>query len=161
MKSKHTFSLLILTIFLLTGCAGTKNFGTLQRDDKVKNTFETATVVPNHTYYYTGPQAQPDAIMAIDNKYTLANKKSYWIKVDISEKMLQDWNMIIQNEFIIKYPYRGALIMTPGGEKVGLWYSRYIHTTIKFPGTNDVIIYTPDLTPRERFEPIPFITRQR
>lgn len=159
MKTIHTFPLLIATIFLFTGCARTGNFGTLQLDDEIRDAFETAAVAPDHTYYYTGPQAQPDAIMAIDKQYKLANKKNYWIRVNISEKMLRDWNMIIQNEFMIKYPYRGARILTPAGKRVGLWYSRHKHTTVKFPAPGEVIIYTPALTPRKHFKPNPFMTR--
>ena len=159
MRTQHTFLCILLIVFLVAGCAALKNNGIISRSDDVSKAFETATIVPDHTYFYTGPEAQPDAIIGIANKYTLRNAKNFWVKVDISEKILQDWNVVIDNNSKVRTPYYGAYIMTPGREQVGIWYSRYIHTPVKFPDANTVVVYIPGLTPNNPLEPNPFTPR--
>lgn len=143
MKTLQTLFILFLALFLGTGCAGTKNFGKLSRSDEIKNAFESATVLPDHTYYYTGPEAKPDAILALKNSFTLANKREFWIKVDISEEMLKSWNRIIDNYSRVKNPYYGSMIITPDGREAGAWYSKFDHTVIETPSPQSIIIYTP------------------
>ena len=159
MKPLHSFLLVLLTAFLVTGCAASKNNGTLSRSGEVTKTFETAAVVPDHTYYYTGPEAQPDAIIGIQNSYTFQNAKNFWIKVDISEEVLHSWNVIIDNAHRFQYSYYGSRIMSPDGRQVGIWYSKYRYTVVKFPDPNTVVIYIPGLTPNDRLQPNPFSTR--
>ena len=154
MKTLYAFLIFLLTVSLMTACARS-DLGTLVRDDEVKQYFETATILPGLTYYYTGPEAKPDAIMALNNSFTLANERNFWIKVDISEKMLQDWNRMINNQYRIKFPYYGSIIMTPDGRNAGSWYSNYENTVIKTPDPQSIIIYTPVL----RNERHPFLER--
>jgi hypothetical protein len=143
MKALKTLLLLFAAVFLITGCA-TKDFGKLVRNDEVKKTFESATVLPGHTYYFTGPEAKPDAIIALDNSFTLANKRNFWIKVDITETMLQSWNRVIDNILRVKRPYYGSRIITPDGREAGVWYSMFDYTVVKTPTPQEIIIYTPD-----------------
>ena len=146
MKSPLFIFFPILIFFLITGCAAPTDHGSLIRTDEVKNTFESATVIPDHTYYYYGPQAAPEAIIAIHKSYTLQNAKNYWVGVDITEKMLQDWNRIIDNNTRMKFPYWGSRIMTPDGKQAGYWYSKQTHTVVRFPSENVIVVYTPSPT---------------
>jgi hypothetical protein len=157
MKSLHIIPLLLLTAFIFTGCAASKTNGTLSHSGEITRIFESATIVPDHTYYYTGPQDLPDAIIGIDNSYTLQQSdKNFWVKVDISEKMLRDWNIIIDNERRTRSIYYGYAILTPDGRQVGIWYSRYRYTVIKFPAVDIVVIYTPELSRRSPLRTGPF-----
>lgn len=156
MKTLQTFFLLSLTVFLITGCARSTDFGKLVRNDEVKKIFESASILPDHTYYYTGPEAEPDAIMALHNSYTLANKKNFWIKVDITEEMLQSWNRMIDNYYRVKFPYHGSRIITHDGREAGAWYSKYDYTTVKSPAPQSIIVYTPDAPAKHRFRTKPF-----
>lgn len=143
MGSGKYLMLSLLSVFCFWGCAAQTWNNPLVRADEVKDIFESATVVPDHTYYYTGPQAQPDAIIAIHDKYILQNLEKTWVRVDISEKMLRDWNRVISNETRIKHPYRGSRIMTPDGNPAGLWYSVQTNTVAKFPSANAIVVYPP------------------
>jgi hypothetical protein len=151
MKTLQAFLLLLLTVFLITGCARPTDFGKLVRNDEVKKAFESSTILPDHTYYYTGPEAKPDAIMALHNSYTLANKRNFWIKVDITEEMLHSWNRIIDNSYRVKFPYYGSRIITSDGKEAGAWYSRYDHTVVKSPTPQSIIVYTPDVPLEHQF----------
>ena len=132
---------LILISFLASGCAIPANQGTLTRDGEVEQLVESATVLPNHSYYYTGSEARPDVIIAIDNSFTLTSK--YWIKVDDVANQLMDWNRLIDNAHRFKRAYKGFRIMTPGGSQSGIWYSPYEYTVVQFPDPSTIILYTP------------------
>ena len=133
----------LLLIFLLSGCAAPQNQGRIIRSDEVNHMVESGIVLPGHTYYYTGPEIEPDAIIAIANSYTLKSK--YWIKVENVSESLHDWNRIIDNAYRYRYRnvYEGSWIITPGGNKAGFWYSKYGHSVIHFPDDSSIIIYTP------------------
>ena len=141
----------LLCYFLLTGCATIENQGQLVRSGEVTQLVESATVLSNHTYYYTGPQVEPDAIIAINNQYALQAK--YWIKVDDVAAQLEDWNRYIDNDHRVPFEkegpwnispfYTGAKIMTPDGKQAGIWYSRLDYTVIHFPEPSTIVVYAP------------------
>ena len=149
MNPLQKITLFLLAFFLCAGCAVSDNNLFRVRSEEARKIFESSTVVPDHTYYYTGPSAQPDAIIAIDNKYTL-QESVHWNKVDITEKQLQDWNRMIDNYYRMRYPYKGACIMTPDGQKAGLGFSKYSFVVIKFPGPNQITIWPPEPDPMQR-----------
>ena len=135
---------LILIGFLAGGCAKPQNQGSMVRDGGVEKLIESATVLPNHSYFFTGPEARPDAIIAIDNNFTLTTK--YWIKVDDVANQLQDWNRLIDNAYRFKRAYEGFRIMTPDGNQSGIWYSPYEYTVVQYPDSSTIILYTPSTT---------------
>lgn len=139
------FALFVMSS-LAVGCAVPKNHGKMVRADEVAKNVESATVLPNHTYYFTGPEAQPDVIIAINNSFTLQSK--YWIKVDDVENKLKDWNRLIDNAHRVRNVYEGFHIMTPDGRQAGIWYSEYDYTVVQFPDPSTIILYTP--TTRDR-----------
>ena len=132
---------LLLIIFFAGGCARPANQGTLTRDGEVEQLVESATVLPNHSYYFTGPEARPDVIIAIDDSFTLTSK--YWMKVDDVANQLMDWNRLIDNAHRFKRAYKGFRILTPGGSQSGIWYSPHEYTVVQFPDPSTIILYTP------------------
>lgn len=157
MKFSQSVIILLLLFILLAGCAASQNQGKLVRTGEVTQFIESATVLPGYTYYFTGPEAEPDAIIAIDNRFTLQSK--YWIKVDDVAEQLKSWNRYIDNDYRIPNEqegpwflspfYRGAWIMTPDGSQAGLWYSRHDYTVVQFPDPSTIIIHAP-IVPVER-----------
>ena len=141
-KSVSLFFLSMASL-LLFSCA-TGPHGRFDFQIAIDDLFESGQILENHTYYYIGPDAQPDAIMAIDNKYTLA--PSLWKKPEITSSQLLAWAQRIDNKYRIKTRYRGAIILDENGNRLGVWYSRLDWTTIKRGEGNTVIIYTPDTT---------------
>lgn len=151
MKFFNYLASVLLFCFLAGGCATSQPQGKLVLAGDVTRLIESATVLPDHTYYYTGPQDKPDAIIAIDNRFTLQSK--YWIKVEDVAAQLEKWNRLIDNAHRIPFEqegpitlspfYRGARIMTPDGKQAGIWYSRHEHTVIQFPDPATIIIYAP------------------
>ncbi len=141
-KSASLFFIFLASLFLF-GCS-TGPYGRFDFQVAIADMFESGEVIENHTYYYIGPDAQPDAIMALDNKYTLA--PSLWKQTEMTSSQLLAWEQRIDNKYRIKNSYRGAVILDEEGNKLGFWYSHLDWTTIKRGEGNTVIIYTPDTT---------------
>lgn len=144
--------LLALSLLLLGGCAGTVppgEKGSLILADEVTKLFEANTVLPDHVYYYSGPEAEPEAIIAIRTGF--AFQGNYWYQVAISQEQLKAWNRRIDNAHRIRLSYKGARIMAPDGRQAGVWYSLAEHTVIRFPDANTILMYTPSPPPTGGF----------
>jgi hypothetical protein len=131
-----------LFIFLVTaGCSG--NYGRLQRDRSADQVFKTYRVLPDHRYYYTGPEGRPDAIMGIRNKYTL--ETTQWTQFKASAETLKKWVDTIDfhhSTGVRYYPY-GFFILDPKGNRLGIWYSIWDWTTIIVKEDNRIQVFPP------------------
>lgn len=137
-----------IILFLLAGCTA-GSYGRLQWSDNALDIFETANILENHTYYFFGPEAEPDAIIALDNQYVLA--PSLWKKIDITPLTLNRWMERIDNRHrYAKEKYQGALIVDQQGNRLGIWYSHVDWTVIKRGEENEIVIYTPDTSRQYR-----------
>ncbi|MEJ2641371.1 MAG: hypothetical protein P8010_17530 [Desulfosarcinaceae bacterium] len=109
-----------LLILSLEGCAAGR-YGKFVYDEAVDKVFEDLTVLPDHRYYITGPDSRPDAIIAIDQRYTLKSK--LWKPVEMTPQKLKHWvaNPARRAQYY-PYPY-GRYIVSDDGQRIGLWYS--------------------------------------
>jgi hypothetical protein len=137
-----------IILLVLAGCAA-GSYGRLQWSDEALDIFESASILENHTYYFFGPEAEPDTIIALDNQYVLA--PSLWKKIDITPLTLSRWMERIDNRHrYVKEKYQGALIVDQQGNRLGIWYSHVDWTVIKRGEENEIIIYTPDTSRQNR-----------
>jgi hypothetical protein len=123
------------------GCA--QNYGRLQRSAEVDKIFITYEVLPDHTYYYVGPDGRPDAIMGIESVYTLETTR--WTQFDPSDDTLKkgvDWMNFHHSTSVRYYPY-GFFILDPEGKKLGIWYSIWDWTTVIMKEENRIEVYPP------------------
>jgi hypothetical protein len=105
---------------LLAGCAGGR-YGSTVIDDQAKQIFETYQVLPEHRYYYSGPDAHPDAVIAIDSAFNL--KSNLWKLVTPTPGQMKNWfNWLRPRVDWDVYPY-GRYILSDDGRRIGLWYS--------------------------------------
>lgn len=77
--------LFITAMMIIGGCA--ENHGRLQRSQEVDKLFKSYQVLPDHNYYYVGPEGRPDTIMGIESVYTL--ETTQWTQFDPSDKTLK------------------------------------------------------------------------
>lgn len=115
------FFLLIVVVFMM-GCFTPGGYGKLVPNDKVKNTFETYQLPPGYTYYYSGPDAYPKALLGIRNEYRLESR--YWKPVDLTQPVLKKW-LEIDGRPRPGYNLtrNGSDIMAPDGRQIGVWYA--------------------------------------
>jgi hypothetical protein len=110
---------LLVLMALITGCGGT--YGRFVYDEAVDDAFEQLTVLPGHQYYFSGPDAYPDVIIAIDKEYTLASK--LWKPIEMTETQLKKW-VFYPSRRAHYYPYTyGRRILDDRGNRIGVWYA--------------------------------------
>ena len=145
--------LLLGGLVLLSGCLARVPAGNWQVEPEIKNFFEAGTLLPDHSYYHLGPLAAPDAVIAVDNRFTLRTR--VWAQADVSAEMLNGWlNWYRTDNFRRHCPYYGGVILTPDGQQAGIWYSPDIRNIIRMPEPGVLEVYQPtSLTGRSCGEP--------
>ncbi len=131
----------LLLFILLSGCVigSSGPSGRLQGDLGVLKSFNTPTILPDHTYYIQGVKADPKAIIAIKNNYQLRSR--LWKRVDWSAKDLEKavfWLQNSENELCMT---SAGYLLLPTGEQLGIWYSQREMAIIKQPEANVVEVY--------------------
>ncbi len=142
---------LIPLLLLLSSCQVGKT-GRMKLDNDITATFEACTIVPGYDYYYIGPDAQPDVILAVKKEYTIT--KGLWKATALDQQKLCDWIRTIDPDTRGgRSEYDGYVISSAAGKDVGLWYARNWAdwTTIK-EDNGTLIIYTP-ISPNSKLRP--------
>jgi hypothetical protein len=133
--------LFITVTIVFGGCA--ENYGRLQRSAEVDKIFKSYQVLPDHKYYYTGPEGRPDAIMGIQRKYTL--ETTQWTEIDLTDaqlKKLIEWINFHHRDSVRYYP-SGFFVLGPDGKQLGIWYSIWDFTTVIVEKDNRIRVYPP------------------
>jgi hypothetical protein len=110
-------------------------------------------VLPDHHYYYTGSDNNPDAIIAIQRKYTLETR--LWKSVEATPKQIKDWVDRLTDLRGYGLKTLGSDILGPNGETIGIWYSKKSDfTTVRLLDDNRVMVYPPTEVDRIRWDPL-------
>jgi hypothetical protein len=100
-------------------------------------------------YYYSGPDAYPNALIGVKKEYVLDN--DLWKPIDPDPSVFKKTLYWMQNDprYHSSGYKRGFAIKDTQGKPVGVWYSSLsVKTMIVKMGTgNTVIVYTPELVP--------------
>jgi len=143
--------LLLVVIGLFAGCAAnSKNFGKNKLSDEASKSFESLQVLPDHTYYYCGSEAKPDAILAVNNSYVLTSD-DLWTKSAPDGKKLKYWVESMQNS--VATPPYGYFLLSPDGKQIGAIYTRWDPGPVEMGKGNRVSIYLPNKDKGERSTP--------
>ena len=145
-------ALILLLLISVAGCAAGNNYGTTSRNGSVDRIFRSGPMPTDYRYYYYGWEEEPTAILGIRNEYAL--QANFWHEVDVTEQQLKSWRtFFIQSIGWYEDRQRGALrfngytLNDLQGNEVGILYSRYDWTVLKFPGKNVVVVYPPEPRP--------------
>jgi len=126
-------------LLFLTACSG--SYGRLVRSNDVGNLFERHEVLPDHRYFVTGPQARPKAILAVHRSYTL--RPGLWRPVEMTPELLNRLVDAMTGHLGFTPAIMGAIVTNPQGKQIGVWYSPYSRTTIRFEPDNVVVVSLP------------------
>jgi hypothetical protein len=131
----------IIMALVVSGCL--KNYGRLQRDPQVTKSFDDNTVNPGYQYFYYGRSNQPYVIVGIDRTYYMDSRM--WREVEPNSDQFKEMVYWIWTD-VLYAPYygKGAHILDPQGNKVGLWYSHFWWAAIRFSDDNRIEIM-PDI----------------
>jgi hypothetical protein len=131
--------ILVVGTMVLSGC-GTSNNGRLQNSREASQIFENNQLLPNHTYYYSGFQRIPYGIIGIDDTYTL--RSSHWRPIELNPTLLNQLKYRMAHVYSLNP--RGAWILDPEGNRVGIWYSSQSTTRIRIEKNNQIVVVTPE-----------------
>ena len=128
--------------FAMTGCITCQECGTLKRDHEITNLFLNNEIIPGYSYYFNGRSQWPTAVMAIDSSYTI--KAEFWKPVDLAGQELSGWLKNAVNwKGSRKTNKYGAEILSPAGERVGIFFSKYDNLVTKFSTDKEIQVYPP------------------
>ena len=149
MGDKLIFLFLLVGTLTLSGCAGCQDCGSIRLNFEVSRFFLDEQIDPDLNYYINGQPTHPWAIIGIHRDYTLEGRN--WSPVDMTPEQLANWMNRIRTrgmQAIANYgTFRGFDILSPDGDRVGIWYSVYDWGSIRFPGDNVVRISAPAVRP--------------
>ena len=150
LKRLWLFATISLTLVgLLCSCATSSGtYGKLQSSHDVTELFENAQVLADHLYYYSGLQGAPDAIIGIHPNYSLRAK--LWKQIDFSNLTLQKWTY--RMNYVHLVAPRGAWILGPNGDRLGIWFSAQKQTSVRLDSENRLVL-APPLPPELRGGP--------
>ncbi len=132
---KPFFVLLLLCLFL--GCAS--DYGRLKHKPEITQLFKAHEQLSNHRYYYTGRAAGPYAIIGVSSPYTQTSRA--WTLIDSNSGQ---FGQLVDNMFVPgEDAPRGARILNPNGEQIGVWYSIWYFATIEIKAPHEVAVYSP------------------
>jgi len=148
MQSVTTY-LLTAACLLLAACAQDPALGRLERDRQVEATFVSATILPGHRYVAFGPEAEPDAVAAIDASFV--NLSNYWYDISPDPKYFKDLRRQQEsNPLRERTPPYGAVILTPDGRRAGVWYGWPDFVVVRFPQEGQIQLYPPEPSQLQR-----------
>lgn len=125
-------------LFLLCSCA-TSNYGKLQPSPEITKIFDDDRILSDHSYYYSGLQGVPDAIVGIQSNYALKSKR--WQQVDLTSLLLRKW--VDRMTYVHMVTPRGAWILDSDGHRIGVWYAARHQATVRVDQENRVFIAAP------------------
>jgi hypothetical protein len=127
-------------VALLCSCATSGNsYGKLQSSHDITQLFDNAQVLKDHTYYYSGLQGVPDAIIGIHPNYSLRAK--LWQQVDFSHKSLKTWTYRMRYVHLVRP--QGSYILGPEGKRLGIWFSAQRQTSVRLDRENRLVVSPP------------------
>lgn len=141
----------LLAALVLTGCASTgqgstAGYESLIPDAQADRDLHHYRIRPNYTYYYSGADEYPNAVIGVDNRYVLVS--DLWKKVDLTPEKMKDWvdNLIARGTIATSGMLHGYNIINADGAALGIWYSIIQATpriSIRMKGDNEFDLDTP------------------
>ena len=131
--------ILALTALFLAGCTA-PSYGRLQSSPEVTRVFEKSQILSDHQYYVSGFQRIPYAIIAVDGRYQLLSRR--WQPIDIDATTLNQ--LVYRMEHVYSLNPRGAWILDPEGNRLGIWYSPTYQTEVRRKENDRIIVGAPE-----------------
>jgi hypothetical protein len=122
-----------------------ESYGRLKSSLEIDKMFEEHKVLADHSYFYSGPEMRPNAIIGIDNNYTL--NSTLWKPVDLTPEQFKEWIDFMTDYLGYTLFNYGSLILDPTGKRLGVWYSPLNWTIVKMESDESVVVHTPNWNP--------------
>ena len=127
-----------MSMAILSGC--TIKYGSLKRNDEITAIFEKNQIVADLRYYLSGFEAVPYVIVGIHKDYQLLS--SAWKKIKPTPEILS--KLIFRMQAAYTPLPRGAWILGPDGQRLGIWYASARVTSIRLTQENQLKLAPPE-----------------
>ena len=145
-RFRQTAATILFSTALLTLPACLSSYGRIKANPDLTNVFKQQQTLPDYIYYYCGRENLPYAVVGIDPRYEFQDRLWHRLetKAAVSKSVagIRLWN---------DRWARGAEILDPAGNRIGIWFSYYSSTTVKVGPGNRVAVYNP-------YHPFPWAT---
>jgi hypothetical protein len=120
-------------------------YGKLRPSGEATAAYEAFRVQPDLTYYVSGPDAHPNALMGIDASWTLAS--DLWKRREFTPEGMKELVQGIQAKALERLaPLQGFDILDHRNRKIGTWFSLPgLHVAVRILEGNRLEISTPPL----------------
>ena len=136
----RTIFMIILGVWSLVWGAGcSQNFGRIHWDDDITQAFEENLVEPQYNFYQYTIGMRVFAIVGLDPKLELESRVWRELEAD-TEDFKVATSRIWYNYTQLPQDPRGAIILDPAGEKVGVYFSSIRFVSINFKPDNRVVV---------------------
>ena len=119
-------------------------YGSFRQSRAVGRLFESYEILPDFIYYYTGPDAEPTAILGVHNDYSLRSR--FWKKVDLTQRQLKAWVDLMSDHIDFAPMPRGFFVLDDRGTEIGIFYS-VNKTKVKIEKGDEIVVCIPDEVP--------------
>jgi hypothetical protein len=146
----------VLLLLPSAGCTGSlfKNYGRIEPNGAVTNSFEKYQVNPKYNYYISGSEVYPNAIIGLDKAYAL--EPDLWKPIEMTSKKLRELVQYMHDKVSsvsFGLVLHGFAMFDDKGKQVGVWYSVLeAKTSLKMKDDRTVIIITPDIDTYLKYE---------
>ena len=147
-KRKSLFCVIFMLCLGAAACSSSfRAYGRIDPSAEATRAFEGYQVNPEYSYYVSGPDLNPNALIGVDKKYRL-DPSTTWREVEkpTAKKMKEIVNGMVTKAYEHRMFQQGFVISDNNGRPIGLWYSILEGRT--FVRTNQdgtVWIATPDM----------------
>ena len=127
----------LLALLFIAGCA--QNYGRIHWDENVTRAFQENQAEPGYHFYQYTIGMRVFAIVGLDDELELQSNIWRELPSDTEDFKVATSRIWYSDVTIPKEP-RGAIIRSPSGENVGVYYSSIPFVSIKFKTNNRVMV---------------------
>jgi hypothetical protein len=155
MKSRGVVTVLLCVVFLVSCSARvgsiSRNYGKIKANRDVTDSFQNYRIKNDHTYYTSGRDSCPNALIGVDDRYVLVS--NLWKERDLDTNTMK---ALVENMKSKAREYGSMLhgfdILDNRGNDIGDRYSILsLTTTVRILGGNKITISTPPIDTYEGF----------
>jgi len=150
MRTIPMLALVALLLPLFSGCANLPHYVQLSRDFSVEPVFTNRVILPQYRYFYSGPETEPTALLALNRDWTLDGL--YWTEIDLTEAQLKKWlrqfNLArgsYDDTVGVHVGYDGMPVPGPDGQRIGAIYARYGQVYVRYGAEKHLTIVGPEV----------------
>jgi len=120
-----------------------ENFGMLRPSADATADFQSSRMVPDHDYWFSGPESYPIAIIGVEKRFRF-DSAGHWVKINGEEALKRLVTGMQSKALQMNRNPSGFEMVDQRGERIGEWYSAPgIQAVIKRTGIDSVEVWPP------------------